>query len=117
MQASARRAQRAIRSMGRRGLRERIPDPVRRQVLAYVDEARRAGEPWPAIAATVGLSRSALQRWRRRSSPSPSALRRVRVVPPAAAPAARELAVVTATGHRVEGLSLAEALAVVRALG
>lgn len=115
MQASARRAQRAVRSLGRRGLRERVPDAVRRDVLAYVEEARRGGAPWPTIAATVGLSKSALLRWRRRAWPGASALRRVRVVPP---PAPRSvLVVVTPSGHRVEGLSLEEALAVVRALG
>jgi hypothetical protein len=115
MQASARRARQAVRSLGRRGLRERVPDAVRREVLAYVAEARRAGEPWPGIAATVGLSKSALVRWRRRHHASASTLRRVRVVPP---PVSRPaLAVVTPSGHRIEGLSLEELLAVVRALG
>jgi hypothetical protein len=116
MEARGRRAQQAVRSLGRRGLRQRIPDPVRRDVLAYVEEARRAGQPWPVIAATVGLSKSALLRWRRSSGVKRSALRRVRVVAPPAS-ARRDVAIVTAAGHRVEGLSLAEALEVVRALG
>jgi hypothetical protein len=49
-----------MRALGGRGLREPIPDPVRCEVLAYVDEARRAGESWWTIAATVVLSKSTL---------------------------------------------------------
>jgi hypothetical protein len=82
---------------------------------ASARRARRADAPWATIAATVGLSKSALVRWRRGAGRSAGTLRRVRVV---SAPAPRAgLAIVTAAGHRVEGLSLDEALALVRALG
>lgn len=105
----------AVRSLGRRGVRQRIPDAVRREVLRYVAEARAARRPWAEITATLGLSKSALTRWRRRDA-KVSPLRRVRVVAPPPQPS-RELSVVTRAGHRVEGLSLGEALEVVRALG
>lgn len=113
MEASARRARAAVRSLGRRGVRQRIPDAVRREVLRYVAEARGVGRPWAEITATLGLSKSALTRWRRRDA-QVSTLRRVRVVAPPQP--SHELSVVTRAGHRVEGLSLGEALEVVRAL-
>jgi hypothetical protein len=105
-----------MRSLGRRGLRQRVPDAVRREVMGYVEEARRAGRPWSEITATLGLSKSALTRWRRSAGAAEPALRRVRVVAPVAS-APRAVAVLTAAGHRVEGLSLPEAVALVRALG
>jgi len=116
MQASAGRARAALRSLGRRGLRQRIPDPVRREVLRYADEARAQRRPWAEITATLGLSKSALSRWRRMGRAA-AALRPVRVVAPPPAATLRGVAVVTAGGHRVEGLSLAEAIEVVRGLG
>ncbi len=114
MEASARGAQRALRSLGRRGLRERVPDAVRAEVLRYVEEARHAGRPWSEITASLRLSKSALTRWRRRAGSRGRTLRRVRVE---SALASRGVSVVTAGGHRVEGLSLAEAVEVVSALG
>lgn len=113
MEASARRARAAVRSLGRRGVRQRIPDAVRREVLRYVAEARAERRPWTEITTTLGLSKSALTRWRRRHAAVP-ALRRVRVVAPPRP--SHELAVITRAGHRVEGLSLVEVLEVVRAL-
>jgi hypothetical protein len=113
MEASGRRARAAVRSLGRRGVRQRIPDEVRREVLRYVAEARAARRPWAEITATLGLSKSALTRWRRREVAVP-ALCRVRVVAPPRP--SQALAVITRSGHRVEGLSLGEALEVVRAL-
>jgi hypothetical protein len=102
MEASARRARAAVRSLGRRGVRQRIPDAVRREVLRYVAEARAERRPWTEITTTLGLSKSALTRWRRRHAAVP-ALRRVHVMAP---PPPHELAVITRAGHRVEGLSL-----------
>jgi hypothetical protein len=118
MRSGGARARAAVQSLGRRGLRQRIPDAVRDEVLRYVERARSERRPWAEITATVGLSKSALTRWRRRRDTSPPrSLRRVRVVAAPAAAARREIAVVTAGGHRVEGLSVVEALEVVRGLG
>jgi hypothetical protein len=91
---------------------------VRREVLRYVAAARAERRPWLEIATTVGLSKSALTRWRRTpEEASSSALRRVRVVEAARPVPLHTLAVVTASGHRIEGLSLADVIEVVRALG
>jgi hypothetical protein len=84
--------------------------------MGYVEEARRAGRPWSEITPTLGLSKSALTRWRQSQGSREPGLRRVRVAR-ATLPPPRALAVLTAAGHRVEGLSLAEAVALVRALG
>jgi hypothetical protein len=96
-----------MRSLGRRGLRQRVPDAVRREVMGYVEEARREGRPWSEITATLRLSKSALTRWRRSARSPKPALRRVVVAP--VAPAPRVVVVLTAAGHRVEGLTLPEA--------
>jgi hypothetical protein len=117
MEARARRARAAVRSLGRRGLRQRIPDAVRRDVLRYVEQARAERRPWAEITATVGLSKTALTRWCRDAGSRRPPFRRVRVVTPPAPEALRSIAIVTAGGQRVEGLSLAEAIEVVRALG
>jgi hypothetical protein len=119
MEASVKRARAAVQALGRRGLRQRIPEAVRAEVLRYVDAARAQRRPWAEIAATLGLSKSALTRWRRSARRSPAAaLRpvRVREERPCASPE-RGLVWITPSGHRLEGLGREDAVALVRALG
>ena len=92
----------------------RIPDAVRARVLAYSRRQRAAGYSWARIAHRVGLSVGSLKNW---SRPSPPARRLV----PVAVTAAPEvgtaaLVVVSPGGYRVEGLDLASATALLRAL-
>ena len=85
---------------------------MRVRVLAYTRRQRTAGQSWARIAHRVGLSVGSLKTW---SRPAPPARRLVRVAV-TAAPVA-PLVVVSPGGYRVEGLDLATATTLLRALG
>jgi hypothetical protein len=59
-----RAARSALGELGERGRTSRVPQGTRRAVRAYVEAARADGLAWWQIAETVGLSESALRRWR-----------------------------------------------------
>jgi len=126
-------ARQAVRGLGARGKTTRIPDGVRAAVLAYVCEARAEGEGWAGIAEQVGLSATALQRWSRaRRGRAPQRERQepkeepTRLLPVCVSSELVLEAVVGGTGtgltlstphgERLEGLGLAEAVELLRAL-
>jgi hypothetical protein len=115
-----RRARAAVAALGPRGRTSRIPDAVRGRVLAYARRRRAAGQSWTRIARTVGLSVGSLKNWSRLPAAArtlvPVAVTAPSGVPtPAVPPAA--LVVVAPGGYRVEGLDVATASALLRALG
>ena len=119
MQASGRTARRAVRALGKRGKTTRIPDDVRRVVLAHTREARSAGQPWRQIAETVGLSTSLLLRWN--GAPTKKTRRTTRLKPvvlsnPLPPISRSRLVWVTAQGDRLEGLCMEDAIRLVRDL-
>ena len=119
MQASGRAARRAVRALGQRGKTTRIPDDVRRVVLAHTREARSAGQSWSEIAETVGLSTSLLLRW---NGADPKKTRRTSRLKPVvvsnALPSVGRsgLTWVTAGGDRLEGLCVDDAIRLLRDL-
>lgn len=117
MGSELRRAREAVASLGRRGRTTRIPDEVRRPVLAYVRLARRRGTSWRQIGEEVGVSGTAMSRWSAAELPrKKTRLRPVKVVP-RQTPPGFTVSVVTSTGLRIEGLRVADAIDVARALG
>jgi hypothetical protein len=104
----------AVAALGHRGRTTRIPDTVRAEVLAYTRRQRAAGQSWARIAQRVGLSVGSLQNW---SRTPPPARRLVRVAVTSPAVPAAALVVVSPGGYRVEGLDLATASALLRAVG
>jgi hypothetical protein len=112
----------AVRSIGNRGPRTRIPPEVRRAVLAYANAARHAGRAWREIAGVVGVSAAALHNWRSETGESQCRRRRTRrllapvVVRDDTRDQIRTLTLVTCAGHRVEGLDIAGAAELVRRL-
>ena len=109
-------ARAAVAALGPRGRTSRIPDAVRAEVLAYARGARAAGRSWAGIAHAVGLSAGAVKNW----SQTPAPARRlvpVAVATPAPEGPGAALVVVSPGGYRVEGLDLATATALLRALG
>ena len=115
MDEAGREAREAVRRLGRRGPTSRVPVAVREKVLRYAELERRRGTSWRRIAATVGLSSTAVQRW---AVATPRARRRlapVTVTTPTA-PLDDGLTLVTPTGYRLEGLRLETALGVLRSL-
>ena len=76
---------------------------------------RAQGASWAQLSEQLGVSLESVRRWCEIASTEGSRpMRRVRVV--AEQSAARGVSVVSVGGHRIEGLSLEEAIAVVRAL-
>jgi hypothetical protein len=114
-------AREAVKRLGRRGRTQRIPAAVREPVIAYARAARARGVSWRRIAKAVGLSSSGVQRFasaRRRFPPRRAALVPVALRPPASETAATSaLLWITPSGHRLERLSLEDAVALLRALG
>jgi hypothetical protein len=113
---------RAIAALGHRGRTERIPLPIRARVMRVVEAGRAEGRSWRELAHGVGLAVTTIERWSalaRRSRPALVPVQ-VEAVDWTAAPEAGRrpgLAVVSASGVRLEGVSVAEAISVLRALG
>ncbi len=84
-------------------------------MVAYARQERATGQSWGRIARTVGLSAGALKNWSRTPPPART-LVPVAVAATAPMPSA-PLVVVSPGGYRVEGLDLATASALLRALG
>ena len=117
MDEKTRRLRKAIERLGRKRRNEAVPRVLRAEIVGYARSARRAGCSWRSMAEVLGVSSSGLQRWCAAPREPVTALRRVRLraearpgIPP------RSLVLVTAGGHRVEGLAVADAVALVRAL-
>jgi hypothetical protein len=89
---------------------------VRAQVLAYTRRQRGAGRSWTRIAHTVGLSVGSLKNWSRTPPPARTLVPVEVAARPPEVPVAA-LVVVSPGGYRVEGLDLATASALLRALG
>ena len=109
-------ARAAVAALGQRGRTSRIPDAVRAQILAYARRERAMGCSWHRIARAVGVSAGALTNWSRTPRPA-RRLVPVAVAAHAPEPPAAPVVVVSPSGYRVEGLDLATATALLRALG
>lgn len=113
------RAREAMKRLGERGRTTRIPDDVREAVLVYAKRERSRGVGWAEIAKEVGVSGSVLIRWtkgrRRHSGRSRGRLVPVRLL--TATPARGGVVLIAPSGHRIEGLSVGEAVEILRALG
>lgn len=92
--------------------RWRCPKPLRDRVVERARERKRQGVPLRQTAKALGLSESGLLKWVRVAE---GRIRRVRVVEPPAR--STELALVTPSGYRLEGLDAATAAEVLRRLG
>jgi len=116
------RAIAAVRSLGKRGPTTRIPPEVRQIILSYAEAARSSGRAWRDIAGVVGVSAAALHNWRsegagqRAARPARRRLLAPVVLRADAENVASSLTLVTASGHRIEGLDVARAVELVRRL-
>lgn len=93
---------------------------LREEAIAYVARRRRAGATRRAIAAELGASDATVRRYLRAATPaspaSPATTRRLREVAVVAPPAPAALVLVAPSGHRVEGLDVDAAIALLRGL-
>jgi hypothetical protein len=117
----AKRLRAAVRALGSRRRNDPVPLALRREPVRYAQARRRAGAGWWTIGRELGVSGSTLQRWC--AKPGRAMLRPVRVVRGATVRKGksdrsdRRLVVVTAAGHRVEGLVADDAALLLRGLG
>lgn len=97
----------------------RYPPDLRRLAVEHCEEQREAGRPYAEIAAELGITPASLSRWREEPPVAAAGpFRPVEILEPTSVgePLAG-LRVVTPRGLRIEGLALAQALELVRALG
>lgn len=91
----------------------RYGSKLRHLAVQYCEVAEARGKRPGEIAAALGLNAVTLSRWRRGvGQAAPSAVHEVVVVDPAAGPV-----LVMPSGVRVEGLSVAELVAILEGLG
>jgi len=115
MKISGSTARRAVQALGQRGKTTRIPDEVRLVVIGYAEKARSAGQSWRQVSETVGLSISLLQRWDR-GGRSRAKLMPVVIADPLPRTERVGLVLATASGDRLEGLGVEDAIQILRGL-
>lgn len=101
-----------------RGRGKRYSAEIKGRVVAWALGRRKEGATWPAVADELGLGLDTVRRWclaAQKSDPPTRALVPVRVVtrPSPAQP----LTLVSVSGWRIDGLSVAEAAEMLRSLG
>jgi|SRR5271165_505023 len=96
------------------GRGKRYDAELKSRVVAFAQAQRGEGRSWAQVATELGLRFETLRRWCVKGSSSPRAMRRVEIV---ADGAPRKLTVVSSSGLRIEGLTLEDAVALLRAVG
>ena len=89
--------------------RRRFTEAERMEAVVYLERRRGEGARVARIAGELGVGKTTLERWRSRGS------RFVRVE--AVADSGGAVALVSPSGYRIEGLSLEQAVGLVRRLG
>ncbi len=88
---------------------------LKARILEAVHARRAQGVSWAQLAEQLGVSLETLRRWcAATTAKSPARMRRVRVV---AERSSVSVTMVSASGHRVEGLTIDQVITLVRALG
>jgi DNA-binding transcriptional regulator YiaG len=97
------------------GRGKRYSPALKARIIEFAQSRRSEGASWAQISADIGVAFETLRRWCTGADSPPSrAMVPVRVV---ADRAESTVSVVSAGGHRISGLTLQEAVAVLRALG
>lgn len=106
------------RSRAAAGRRWLCPLKLKSRVAAYIGERRLAGASIEAIALDLAVSESSVSRWvaRVQASQARAQLREVHIDDAEAAPACAGMVLVTPGGYRLEGVSEAMALRLLREL-
>jgi transposase-like protein len=98
------------------GRSRRYSEALRARILEVVRARREEGASWAQLSEQLGVSLESLRRWCVGAPPKAAPrMRRVRVVAEPKAPST--VSVVSPSGHRVEGLTLEQVIALLRALG
>lgn len=102
---------RKVKALGRPRRGRRIPDELRAELTQAALELRASGRKWSQVGEDLGISYETARRYCEESSPAA-------VVPVHVVERADEspLVLVSPRGYRVEGLTLADAASLLRAL-
>ena len=105
-----------------RGRGHWYPDALRERAAAWARGRRDVGATWREISAAVGLPAETLRRWTSTTARDASpALVPIEIVSEPEAENRgtedRGVRIITPSGHRIEGLTTADAIAIVRVLG
>jgi hypothetical protein len=91
------------------------PAALKVRIAEYVRSERSSGTTWAQLTSELGVASESLRLWCSNAAPgAPRALLPVSVV---ADRKEQSITVVSASGYRIEGLTLRDAVAVLRALG
>jgi hypothetical protein len=93
---------------------KRYSPALKARIIEFAQSRRGEGASWADIAGDIGIAFETLRRWCMATPRTSRSMVPVRVV---ADRAERTVSVVSAGGHRIEDLTLHEAVAVLRALG
>jgi hypothetical protein len=96
------------------GRGKRYSPDLKARIIEFAQSRRSEGASWAEVAGDIGIAFETLRRWCMAAEPKPRAMVPVRVV------ADRDeatVSVASAGGHRIDGLTLHAAIAVLRALG
>ena len=98
-----------------RGRGRRFPAALRERILAWTVARRARGAGWSELARALGVPAATLQRW---LTPRPERAAAVALRPVAVTdePACRPLIVVAPSGLRIEGVTIADVIAILRGL-
>jgi hypothetical protein len=102
------------------GRGKRFDPELRRRIVAFAEQRRREGASWKTIATELGACFETVRRWCGGGALVPARqLRRVEVVadPVVDSRSRAAIAVVTPNGLRIEGVAIADVVALIRALG
>jgi hypothetical protein len=96
------------------GRGRRYSPDLKAWIIEFAQSRRGEGASWVEVAGEIGIGFEMMRRWCMAAEPKSRAMVPVRVVP---AVDEVTVSVVSVGGHRIEGLTLHAAIAVLRALG
>jgi len=119
MDREAARIRGLVRAAGPRRRGARLPDEVRRELIAFARRRRGDGVGVHRIAAATGVSSESIRRWTQRDEARTTAREVVAVeIRAEVAPAAiGVLSVCSPSGYRIDGLTLEQAVVALGRLG
>jgi hypothetical protein len=88
-----------------RGRGRRIPAVLRERIMAWTATRRARGDWWCELARPLGIPASTLKRW---STPHAEEARPLRPVQVIEEPACRTITIVSSSGLRVDGATIAD---------
>jgi post-segregation antitoxin (ccd killing protein) len=108
---------RAVARLKRSYRAQRIPAPIRQRVVAFTLRARAAGVSWSALTEATGLTENTLKRWlATKARLVPVEISEAATTASTSANAKKSMTLVLPGGVRLEGVGIAEAVELARAL-